>query len=115
MLVPKPKKALRSPGTHSLGRNVVVVVMRGTCSCCGGCSSRCFQCGNDRRAAGHPSEDAALCHHHRQCGAVEFGEVGSAAVLDHQAIEAPVVGLAHGGVHAHLRSHATDQQLVDAT
>ena len=45
---------------------------------------------------------------------VKFGEIGRAAVGQHDTAKAAVVGLAHGGVDADLGRHAADQQRLDA-
>ena len=46
--------------------------------------------------------------------ALELGEVGGDAVLEHQAVVAAVVGLAHRGVDADLGGDAADDELCDA-
>src|SRR4051812_68483 len=98
MLIPSPKKALRSPRVHS-GRGI---------------SSSCDDVDGKgveqvlRRA--DPAEDPALGGDHPQRDLVELREVGAAAVLDHEALEAAVVGLAHGRVHADLGGDAGDDQ-----
>ena len=45
---------------------------------------------------------------------MELGEVGAHAVLEHEAVVAPVVGFAHRGVDADFRRHAGDDELLDA-
>ncbi len=60
-----------------------------------------------------PAEDAALGGDHAEPHLVELREVGAGAVRQHQALEAAVVGLADGGVHAHLGGDAADDQARD--
>ena len=50
------------------------------------------------RESDDPAEDAALGLDHLEAHLVELGEVGGAAVAEHEAVVAAVVGLAHGGV-----------------
>ncbi len=45
---------------------------------------------------------------------VEFREIGRAAVGQHDAAIAAVIGLAHGGVDAHFGGDAAHQQILDA-
>ncbi len=61
-----------------------------------------------------PAEDAALRGDHRQADPLELGEVGADAVRQHEALVAAVVGLADGGVHAHLGGDAGDDSAGDA-
>src|SRR5262245_15064290 len=51
----------------------------------------------------HPTEDAALSFDHLERGLVEAWEIGRDAILEHQAVVAAIVGLAHGRVYADLR------------
>ncbi len=50
---------------------------------------------------------------HLQRHPMELGEVGADAVLEHQALEAAVVRLPDGRVHAHLGRHAGHDQARD--
>ncbi len=61
---------------------------------------------------GDPTEDAALSLDHLQTHGVEFGKVGAAAVLKHEAVVAAVVGLADRGVDADFGRHAGDDELL---
>src|SRR5580658_4234223 len=61
----------------------------------------------------HPSEDPALRLDHVEAGGLEFREIRSDAILDDEAIEAAIIGLAHGRVDAHLRRDARDHELTD--
>lgn len=49
-----------------------------------------------------PTEDASLSLDHGQAYPVELRKKGGARLVDHDAGEASVVGLSHGGVHADL-------------
>ena len=62
----------------------------------------------------HPAEDAALRLDHRERRRLELREVGADAVLEHQAVVAAVVRLAHRGVDAHLGRDAAHDELPDA-
>ena len=70
--------------------------------------------GEERCRVGDPAEDAALGLDHLEADAVELREVGGAAVGEHDAAVAAVVGLADRRVHADLGGHAADEQRVDA-
>ena len=72
------------------------------------------ECGEQRRGRRDPAEDAALRLDHRDPRGVEFGEVGASAVLQHETVEAAIVGLAHRGVDADLGCDAANQKLSDA-
>ena len=120
MLVPKPNSAFQSPGVHNAGLKVdvpavpVVLVLiiiplllpflespvKAPCS--------------TAAEFGDPAENAALGLDHLQAHLVEFGKVGCAAVRQHHAAIAAVVGFAHGGVDADLGGDAADQQILDA-
>ena len=45
---------------------------------------------------------------------MELREIGSAAIGQHDAAEAAVIGLAHRRVHADFRGDAADEQRIDA-
>ena len=62
----------------------------------------------------HPAEDAALRRDHREARFVELREIGGAAVGEHDAAVAAIVGLAHRGVDADLGGDAADDQRLDA-
>ena len=103
--MPRPKKAFRSPRVQSgreaaargtVGRHGWLRSARGD----GGPGRR--QRGEQRRRRRDPAEDAALGGDHPEPHLVELREVGADAVREHEALEAAVVGLADGGVHAHL-------------
>ena len=63
---------------------------------------------------GDPAKNAALGLDHLQAHLVKLGKVGCAAICQHHAAIAAVVGLAHGGVDADLGGDAADQQILDA-
>src|SRR4051794_14875838 len=83
MLMPSPKKALRSPR-----------VQRGMAMKLGSCEGVDGKRCREVRGAAAPAEDAALGADHPQGDGVELGEVGAAAVLEHEVLEPAVVGLA---------------------
>src|SRR3546814_17584864 len=58
---------------------------------------RCGERGDDARGIANPSENAALGGDHSQRNLVEFGEIGTRAVRQHEAVDAPVLGFAHRG------------------
>ena len=62
----------------------------------------------------HRAEHAALHLDHLDRGDVVAGVGGAAAVLQQQALEAAVVGLAHGRVHADVGGDAGEDDVVDA-
>src|SRR5215472_11604340 len=62
----------------------------------------CAQRSDDRLRRRHPAEDAALRLDHREAGGVKLGKIGGAAVGEHDAAVAAIVGLAHRGVDAHF-------------
>src|SRR4051794_36826943 len=101
MLMPSPKKAFRSPRVQS-GRAM-------SSSCDGVDGKRGQQIGG----AGNPPEDPALGADHPDRDLVELGEVRAAAVFEHEALQAAVVGLADGRVHADLGRDAGDDQRPD--
>ena len=70
--------------------------------------------GERAAGVGHPSEDPALRLDHLERGALELGKVRADAVFQHDALEAAVVGFAHGRVHAHLGRHAAHDERADA-
>ena len=110
MLVPKPKKAFQSPGVQSFGLDVAVVahvplpVMR------------CMRKRPVGRARAPSSTLVRIATTQpkmppcaliiAQAHLVELREIGGAAVAEHDAAVAAVVGLAHGGVDAHLGGDA---------
>src|SRR3954471_20004971 len=102
MLIPRPKKALRSPRVQN-----GTAMRSGSCD---GIDGKRFQ---EVRRGPDPAEDPALGGDHPQGDLVELGEVGAAAVAQHEALEAAVVGLAHGRVHADLGGDAGDDQRPD--
>src|SRR5580700_394095 len=102
MLVPKPKKAFQSPGVHNAGLKpavpvVLVLIVMLLLSDCLGLRCHCLE---NRGRVADPAEDATLGLDHFQAHLVEFGEIGSAAIGQHDAAVAAVVGLAHGAVDA---------------
>src|SRR5882672_5030011 len=120
MLVPKPKKAFQSPGVHKVGLKLVVVALLidGSPIMSSVASRRLFARARERgeRVLGirNPAEDAALGLDHLQAHLVEFGKIGGAAIGQHDAAIAAVIGLAHGGVDADLGGHAAYQEILDA-
>ena len=126
MLKPSPKKALVSPRVHhgidsALGLRRIGRGIGGWFGDVGahaGSSQAAVvvsvcKCGDDGGGVGDPAEDAALRLDHLQADALEFGEIRTDAIGYDQALVAAVVGLAGGGVHAHLGGDAGDQQLGD--
>src|ERR1700730_14053575 len=117
MLVPKPKNAFQSPGTQSFGLKSAVVTAMSL-------SSGSMQVPAPRSApadrrddigrGSHPTENAALRLDHFQAHVLEFGKVGTHAILRHQAVVAAVVGLANRSVDAHFGGDAGDDELGDA-
>src|ERR1700755_2557609 len=76
MLVPNPKNAFQSPGVHSAGFFMALLL---------------GQRREDTAEIGDPAEDAALRLDHGEAGLVELGEVRRAAVArDDAAITAVV-------------------------
>src|ERR1700675_971966 len=67
-----------------------------------------------RLRSGNRTENAALRLDHGEASLVKFREIGGAAVRQHDAAEAAIVGFAHGGVDADFRGDAGDEQRVDA-
>ena len=63
--------------------------------------------------AGYPAENPALRLDHRQSGLVELREIGTAAIAEHDAAIAPVVGFAHRRVDADLGGDAANDQRLD--
>ena len=45
---------------------------------------------------------------------MEFGEIGGAAIGQHDAAIAAIIGLAHRGVDADFGGHAAHQKILDA-
>src|SRR6516164_9748322 len=64
--------------------------------------------------ARRPADDSALGADHVEGGHLELREIAFGGVLGQQALEAAVVGLAHGGLHANFRSDSGEHQLPDA-
>src|SRR2546421_10890 len=58
-----------------------------------------------------PADDAALRTHHGERARLELGKVALGRILDQQAVEAAVVGLAHRRLDAHLRRDPGEQQM----
>src|SRR3546814_16884994 len=75
---------------------------------------RCGERGDDARGIANPSENAALGGDHSQRNLVEFGEIGTRAVRQHEAVDAPVIGFAHRGMDTYLGGDAADDELADA-
>src|SRR5580692_8920966 len=114
-LVNRPKKPFQSPWTHQAGvavRALAMALLLSTMLVC--YESGSGETGEQRSRRRHPSEDAALRLDHRQAHRLELREVGAGAVLQHQAIEAAIVRLAHRRVDADLGGDATHQQPGDA-
>ena len=121
MLVPKPNKRVpvaRRPQCRLESRTVpavpvmlVLIVMPPATAVLGISGESALQ---HRGRVGDPAEDAALGLDHLQAHLVEFGKVGGAAIRQHDAAIAAVVGLAHRGVDADLGGDAADQQILDA-
>src|SRR5882757_4592675 len=62
----------------------------------------------------HRAEDAALHLDHLDRGQMIAVVGRPAAILQHHAFEAAVVGFAHGGVHAHIGGDAGEHDVFDA-
>src|SRR3974390_876767 len=113
MLVPKPKKAFKSPAVNKFGRNSEVDVVALMARSPSSYSSRTRSGGRagpqrreQRLRSGHRTENAALRLDHREACFVEFRKVGRAAVGQRDAAEAAVVGFTDSGVDADLGGHA---------
>ena len=52
---------------------------------------------------------------HLQTHRLELRKIRAHAILRHETVVAAVIGLADGGVHAHLRGHAGHDELLDAS
>src|SRR5215471_11888951 len=63
-----------------------------------------------RRRGRDPTEYSALRLDHREPDLVKFREVRGTAIRQHDAAEATIIGLAHGGVDADLGCNAADEQ-----
>src|SRR5678815_1340038 len=72
------------------------------------------ECGQNRVRVRHPAENAALGPDHLKSDTLKLGKVGADAVLEDAAVVAAIVGFPNGGVHAHFRRHAGDEQLGNA-
>src|SRR5215831_12483834 len=68
----------------------------------------------DIGAARRPADDCSLGTNHLEGRDLERREVTFGAVLDEEAIVAPVIGLAHRGLHAAFGGHSGDDQRLDA-
>ncbi len=66
-----------------------------------------------RCRSGNRAENAALSLDHSQAHIVELGEIGGAAVRQHDATEAAIVGLTYRGIDADLGGDAADKQRLD--
>src|SRR3954452_21390118 len=102
-LIPRPKNALTSPR-----------VQKGTVT---QLASRCdvdVKTAKEVPGLRDPSEDPVLRGDHAEGDLVELREVGAAAVAEHEALKAAVVGLPDRGVHADLGRHAGDHEAADA-
>ncbi len=116
MLVPKPKNAFQSPlrpqGWFECRRlsHDFPLCLKPSFARVGRARERRQHCFRIR----YPAEDAALRLDHLQAHLVEFREIGGAAVAEHDAAVAAVVGLAHGSVDADLGGDAADDEIVDA-
>src|SRR5688572_13450439 len=114
MLKARPKKALVSPRVHqaTARAGAAVVLMTGLLISDGGRDGGGRGQGAEHgRGIGDPAEDPALRADHLQADALELGEVGPDAVGDDQAVEAAVVRLADGGVHAHLGGRSEERRV----
>src|SRR4051794_16392051 len=69
---------------------------------------------DERQAVADRAEDAALHRHHLDRRLVVAPVGGAAAVLEQQALEAAVVGLAHRGVDADVSRDAGQHDIADA-
>jgi hypothetical protein len=110
--VNKPKKPFQSPGTHQRTarlpvRHVIPLF--------------CFRPGlgtgerlQKALRVADPAENAALGLDHLERGLLELREVRADAILEHQAVVAAVVRLAHCRVDADLGRHAADHELANA-
>ena len=58
-----------------------------------------------------PAENPALRLDHLEAHLLEFREIRADAILEHEAVEPAIVGLAHRGVDADLGGDAADDQL----
>src|SRR5580692_5676757 len=116
ILVPNPKKAFQSPGVHSAGLKsgfpAVMLVLIVMLLLLDGLKLRCHGL-EYRGGVADPAEDATLGLDHFQAHVVEFGKIRCAAIGQHHAAIAAVVGLAHRGVDADFGGHAAHQQVLD--
>lgn len=69
---------------------------------------------DERLGRGDRSKDAALHLDHANRGRVVGRVRGGAAILQQEAFVAQVVGVAHGGVHAHIRRDARQNEVANA-
>src|ERR1700722_9973943 len=130
MLVPKPKNAFQSPGTHSFTLFVLdmtVLLNKETSSnwslrraprkrrlrLCA-LAPHCAQGSQNSHRIRHPAEDTALSRDHPQADFMEQGEIGSTAIGRDNAAIAAIVGFAHRGMYTHFRGHAADDERLDA-
>src|SRR5580704_13136858 len=112
-LVNRPKNPFQSPGTHQSGLYDVSAAAMLIVS-----PPLCLQprpqSGDDGPRPSNPAEDPALRLDHLQAHLLELRKVRADAILEHEAVETPVIGLAHRGVDADLGGDAADDQLLDA-
>src|SRR5260370_4431674 len=118
MLVPKPKKAFQSPGTTSFALLSAIIAActistpsERDCRRHADPTGRLRDCLDQRRRLADPAENATLGLDHPQPDGMKFREVGAAAILQHEAVIAAVIGLAHRRVDADLRRDAGHHQL----
>src|SRR5258706_1441953 len=75
---------------------------------CGRCAS---ERGAERREGRGPADDAVLGADHVQRGPLELGEIALGGVLHQEALEAAIVGLAHGALHADLGGDSGEDEV----
>src|SRR5579862_2178929 len=105
-LVKRPKNPFQSPSTHQAGPFRAAIVSTVIESPSGSGQNR-----EQRFGRRNPAEDPALRLDHREPRGVERVEIGGDAILEHEAVEAAVVGLAHCGVDADFGGDAAHHQL----
>src|SRR5262249_22580680 len=119
MLVPNPKKAFQSPGTHHFSAPLLAVIAFAIVPlpfCLPSPDSSALpraQSLDHVIGARHPAAEAALRLNHLAAHGVDLREIGAAAILEHEAVVAAVVGFPDRRVDAALRGHAGDDELLD--
>ena len=107
-------RAKRRPNTRPTAPIIVCWVIADARPNLQATSNRSGQPLDQRARVGHGAEDAALHLDHLDGGEVVAVVGRRGAVLHQQALEAAVVGLAHGGVHADVGRDAGEYDVADA-